>query len=337
MQDVASRAGVSVMTVSNVLTGRKLVSEPTRAAVMEAMDALHYVPNIAARSLASAAPERIGVLFRDIENAFLSAMVIGAVNATSRLGAQMLVGRWSTETDASPMNTLRQLVRSGALGVLIAPPFCEMLTPEDMAQFPHVAFMGLSAGESLPHLASVRIDDRQASFDMTMRLVELGHRRIGFITGPPNHLSSGTRFEGYRQALQTAGLVFEPALVAEGALTFDSGLIAAGRLLDVPQRPTAILASNDDMAAAVINVAKHGGLRVPEDVSVAGFDDSPLAVRIVPKLATVRQSVSQMADQAVRLLIDRIRNPARASPADATHVVEHQLIERDSIGVPPVQ
>ncbi|MDQ0452315.1 LacI family transcriptional regulator [Brevundimonas nasdae] len=334
MQDVADRAGVSVMTVSNVLTGRKLVSEPTRATVLEAMEALRYVPNIAARSLASAAPERIGVHFRDVENAFLSALVIGAVNATSRLGAQMLVGRWSSDPEASPLNVLRQLVRSGAQGVLMAPPFCEALTVEEMAEFPNVALIGLSTGETLPRLASVRIDDRQASFDMTSRLVALGHRRIGFIKGPPNHLSSGTRFDGYRQALQSAGLEFEPSFVAEGELTFDSGLIATAKLLGGTVRPTAILASNDDMAAAAINIAKEGGLRVPEDLSVAGFDDSPLAIRVVPKLSSVRQPVSQMAEQAIRLLIDQIRDPGGAQ-AMVTHMVDHQLIERDSTGLAP--
>ncbi|WP_395945496.1 LacI family DNA-binding transcriptional regulator [Brevundimonas sp.] len=339
MQDVAAQAGVSVMTVSNVLTGKKLVADSTRASVMQAIESLHYVPNIAARSLASAAPERIGVHFRNTENAFLSAMVIGAVDATSQMGAQMLVGRWDLEGDSSAMNVLRQLVRSGAQGVLIAPPFCEMLTEEDLAEFEGVALIGLSAGDALPRLPSVRIDDQRAAFDMTQRLIALGHRRIGFITGAPHHLSSGTRLAGYRQALQAAGLNFSPGLVADGDLTFDSGLVAMARLLDGPLRPTAVLASNDDMAAAAMAVAQRAGLRAPDDISVAGFDDSPLAVRVEPKLTSVRQPVSAMADQAVRLLIEAVRHPEGARPVAGqpaiTHLVEHRLIERGSTGTAP--
>ncbi|OGN46077.1 MAG: hypothetical protein A2093_06170, partial [Caulobacterales bacterium GWE1_67_11] len=250
MQEVAAQAGVSVMTVSNVLTGKKLVTDATRAAVMQAVEALHYVPNIAARSLASAAPERVGVHFRNTENDYLSAMVIGAVDTTSRMGAQMLVGRWDFEGDQSPMNVLRQLVRSGAQGVLVAPPFCETLTADDLAEFEGIALMGVSTGDNLPRLSSVRIDDRGAARAMTRRLIALGHRRIGFIKGAPNHLSTTTRFAGYREALQDAALVFDPELVVDGDLTFDSGLVAMNRLMRLTPRPTAVLSCNDDMAAA---------------------------------------------------------------------------------------
>ena len=335
MQDVAAQAGVSVMTVSNVLTGKKLVTDATRAAVMKAVDALHYIPNIAARSLASAAPERIGVHFRNIENAYLSAMVIGAVDATSQMGAQMLVGRWDLDSGSSPIDVLRQLVRSGAQGVLIAPPFCEMLTGEELAEFEGVALIGLSTGDTLTRLPSVRIDDKRAAFDMTRRLIALGHRRIGFITGAANHLSSGTRLAGYRQALQEAGLTVSSDLVANGELTFDSGLVAMTQLLEGDVRPTAVLASNDDMAAAAMAVAHRAGLRVPDDLSIAGFDDSPLAVRVEPKLTSVRQPVSAMADQAVRLLIEAVRHP-EAERSIVTHMVEHRLVERGSTSTAPV-
>ncbi|KDP93294.1 hypothetical protein ER13_02460 [Brevundimonas sp. EAKA] len=335
MQEVAAQAGVSVMTVSNVLTGKKLVTDATRAAVMQAVEALHYVPNIAARSLASAAPELVGVHFRNTENDYLSAMVIGAVDTTSRMGAQMLVGRWDFEGDQSPMNVLRQLVRSGAQGVLVAPPFCETLTADDLAEFEGIALMGVSTGDNLPRLSSVRIDDRGAARAMTRRLIALGHRRIGFIKGAPNHLSTTTRFAGYREALQDAALVFDPELVVDGDLTFDSGLVAMNRLMRLTPRPTAVLSCNDDMAAAAIAVAQKLGLVVPDDVSIAGFDDSPLAIRVEPKLTTVRQPVAEIAGQAVRLIIEAIRNPDAPRPV-VTHMVEHQLIERGSTGIAPV-
>lgn len=335
MQDVAALSGVSVMTVSNVLSGKKLVTDTTRSAVLAAVEALHYIPNIAARSLASAAPERIGVLFRNLENAYLSAMVIGAIDATSQMGAQMLVGRWDGEAPRAPMDMLRQLVRSGAQGVLIAPPFCETLSIDDLAEFEGVALIGLSAGEALPHLSSVRIDDRRAAFDMTDRLIALGHRRIGLIKGAPNHLSSRSRLAGYRQALEAAGLEFDQDMVVEGDMTFDSGLKAMTALLASAVRPTAVLASNDDMAAAAIAVALRSGLKVPQDISIAGFDDSPLAIRVEPKLTSVHQPVSQMAAQAVRLLIDAVRHPQARRLTD-THMVEHRLVERSSTSRAPV-
>lgn len=330
MQDVAVRAGVSVMTVSNVLSGRKTVADGTRAAVNDAIDELGYVPNLAARSLASAAPLRIGVHYRNVSHSFVNAMVVGAVSATSRLGAQMLVGHWGpTREDA--LAALHRLVKSGARGILIAPPFGEMITASEIDELGDVALMTLSPGAPLASISSVRVDDRQAALEVTRHLIELGHRRIAHIRGPAGHLSSRSRHDGFVAALTEAGLDVDPDLVAEGHFTFDSGLGAMSTLLDGRRPPTAVFAANDDMAAAAVALARSRNISVPDQMSIAGFDDTSLALCVFPALTTVHQPVAHMAEQAIAHLVSAVRAGPEGR-VKQTYVVPHRLVFRGSTG-----
>jgi LacI family transcriptional regulator len=191
--------------------------------------------------------------------------------------------------------------------------------------------MGLQHGESL----NVRIDDFAAAREITTHLLELGHRRIGFIRGLPSTTASAERYRGFATAIAEYGLKADEAPVEQGYFTYRSGLIAAERLLARDPRPTAIFASNDDMAAATVNVAHRAGLDVPGDLSVVGFDDTAPATTVWPELTTIRQPISDMAEAAVELLMADLRNGGEASSGDNERVLEHEMIIRDSSGPPP--
>jgi LacI family transcriptional regulator len=332
MAMVAEHAGVSPMTVSNVINGHR-VHPDTRDLVLASVKALDYVPNPAARALAKASVERVGLLYHSVENAYLSTVLVNALNAATRLGAQLLIRSFDYDGHETPLDAIRALIATGARAILLPPPFCEIVSRTDIADTVEIPLIGLSPGSDLASMASVRIDDFGAACEMTELLIGHGHRRIGFIRAPETHTISTTRRDGYLQALTKHGLVPDPRLVVDGSLSFDSGIAAAQTLLDLPDPPTAIFASNDDMAAAVVSVAHRRGLRVPEDLSVAGFDDSSIALKIWPPLTTVRQPVGDMAGLAMTQLVEAIRRrPGEDSLDLRTTHVRHTIIERSSTG-----
>ncbi len=338
IQAVAERAGVSAMTVSNVVNGRSKVREATRLAVLSAVEELGYKPNIAAQALAGAASVRLGLLCGTAENAFLSSILVGAVEASSQLGAQLILRRTDADNPTDLLAQLKALVRSGANAILAAPPYCEMISRESLAGLVEVPVVAMSSGDALPNLTCVRIDDFAAARDMTRRLVQLGHRRIGFIRAAETHIISHTRQHGYRAALEEAGITLDPALIAYGDLTFESGLRAAEHLLALDPRPTAIFSSNDDMAAAVVSLGHRMGLRIPQDLSVAGFDDGPIARKIWPTLTTVNQPIARIAERAATLAIQRMRTTGSGQPVTnappLTEYVPYALVERESTAPP---
>jgi LacI family transcriptional regulator len=337
IQAVADHAGVSAMTVSNVINGRRKVRETTREAVMAAVKELGYKPNIAAQALASAASVRLGLLVGTAENAFLSSILVGTLAATTNLGAQLLLHRIDSVDPARIREALESLMRSGATTILAAPPYCEVISRTLLAAQIDIPIMAMSSGDALPNLPTVRIDDFAAARDMTRHLIGLGHRRIGFVRGPETHIISHTRQGGYRAALDEAGIAWDPALVSPGDLTYESGLAAAEYLLGLDERPTAIFASNDDMAAAIVSLAHRRGLRIPGNLSIAGFDDTPIAVKIWPTLTTVRQPVALIAERAATLAIQATRAPQTpdAPKRLVADYLPYELIERESTAAPP--
>jgi LacI family transcriptional regulator len=305
MHSVAAHAGVSPMSVSNVINGRK-VRPATRDAVLRSIEALNYKPNAAARALASATTMRIGLVYSSPDSAFVSAMLVGALDAATRCGAQLLIRRSTSKLSDIRETILALVEEDGANALLLPAPYCEVVSRQDLLKdLGEMPLMGLCAGSELPDVTSVRIDDFAAAYDMTTHLIGLGHRRIAFIRAAAHHRISETRYAGYRQALQDAGIVPDDAIVADGDLTFDMGIVASEALLNLPVPPSAIFASNDDTAAAVISVAHRRGIHVPEQLSVAGFDDSPTSTRLWPPLTTIRQPIIEMTNTAIEVLARR--------------------------------
>ena len=334
--DVARRAGVSPMTVSRVVNGEKNVRPATRSAVLAAVKAMNYSPNPAARSLAGAEAARIGLIYSNPSAAYLTEFLVGALDEGSRTSVQIMLEKCEA-TSAAERSAVRKLVASGAAGVILPPPLCESHDVLDELRITGLPTVAVATGRSSKEASCVHINDQAAAREMTNYLLALGHKRIGFIKGHPNQTASQERERGFLTALAEAGLKQDPALMVQGYFSYRSGLDAAETLLTLKQTPTAIFASNDDMAAAAVSVAHRKGLDIPGDLSIVGFDDTAIATNIWPELTTIRQPVTSMAEIAIDLIVQAIRSSKRnggeAKPVD--HLVTYTLVKRGSAGAPP--
>ena len=335
IHDVAKRAGVSPMTVSRVVNGEPNVREATRAAVLAAVKDLRYAPNPAARSLAGAQSARIGLLYSNPSAAYLSEFLLGALDEGSRKSAHLLLEKCEVSSAAAERAAVRRLIDGSVAGVILPPPVCEshvILSELKKAEIPTVA---VATGRFRADASCVRINDFKAAYEMTRYLLSMGHRRIGFIKGHPNQTASGERWLGFETALREADCKPHAPIMEQGFFSYRSGLDAAEKLIATAPRPTAIFASNDDMAAAVVSVAHRRGLDVPRDLSVVGFDDTAIATTVWPELTTIRQPIASMAEAALDLLIldiRRRRDGESSTPVD--HLVAHELIVRESAAAP---
>lgn len=334
IQDVARLAGVSPMTVSRVMNDEKNVRDATREAVMKAVRELNYAPNPAARSLARADPTHIGVLYSNPSAAYLSKFLLGALEEARQVGTQLVLDSCDEDVVEERAAAIR-LAENGVDGVILPAPLSE--SPHVLAEFEkaRVPVVRVAVGRMKEPGLNVRVDDHAAAHAVTRHLLELGHRRIGFIRGHPNQSASEERWRGFADALREAGVDPAAAPVEQGLFTYRSGFDATERLLAGAPHLTAVFASNDDMAAAAVNVAHIKGLRVPEDLTVVGFDDTSIATTVWPELTTVRQPIELMAGAALDLLLAELRaRQAGETISPSEQVVEHELILRDSAAAP---
>ncbi|MET0581778.1 MAG: LacI family DNA-binding transcriptional regulator [Pseudoxanthomonas sp.] len=330
IDEVASVAGVSPMTVSRVVNGQGKVRESTRENVMRAVRELGYTPNMAASSLAAAQHTRIALIYSNPSSGYLRELLVGALSGAARTAAQLVIDTWDNLNADEQRNAARVLAKSVA-GVILPPPLCE--SKPVIKEFVSVGIpvVSIASGRFSNEISCVRIDDFRASKEMTAHLVSQGHTRIGYIKGHPNQTASAHRYEGFQAALSEAGITHDPSLVEQGYFTYRSGLEASEKLLSHRTPPTAIFASNDDMAAAVVSVAHRRGLDVPRDLSVVGFDDTSAATTVWPELTTIHQPIASMADSAIDILLRGIRRKDRGTRVVVDHVAPHQLITRDSV------
>jgi LacI family transcriptional regulator len=333
LDEVAALAKVSPMTVSRVVNGTGSVRATTRERVLQAVQKLGYSPNVAASALAAAKTTRIALVYNNPSGAYLRELLIGLLRATSLSSTQLLIEDWD-ELDPHAERKAALRLAGNVAGVILPPPLCESrsaLRELVNAKMPVVA---IAPGRPLQEVSCVRIDDYRASKEIVAYLIGKGHRRIGFIQGSDRLSASARRLQGYQAALHDAGLAPDSALVQPGDYTYRSGLQAAETLLTLPVPPTAIFASNDDMAAAVVSVAHRYGREVPRDLSVVGYDNTTAATMVWPELTTIGQPIAAMADLAVEILLRNQREKQNAVPALVDHVVEHRLIERASVAAP---
>ena len=329
IRQVARHAGVSPMTVSRVVNGEKNVREDTRAKVNDSIKAMRYSPNMAARSLATADVVRIGVLYSNPSSAYLSEFLVGLLEQGSLNGCQLVVEK--CDGPGSERTAIEKLADS-ADGLILPPPLCDSQEALRAVQALDLPAVVVATGRRTPGLSSVSINDFDAARAMTGYLASLGHRRIAFVKGHPNQSISDERYQGFVAGMAEAGLAVDPRQVAQGFFTYRSGLEAAECLLSGPLDISAIFASNDDMAAAAVAVALRRGLEVPQNLSIVGFDDTPLALTVWPALTTVRQPIADMARNAVMLLLEQIRSRRAGGGRlpDAQRVLGYTLIHRES-------
>lgn len=327
IKDVSDMAGVSMKTVSRVLNNEKYVSEKTRLRVERAMAELNFQPSVAARILAGKRSYQIALIYDNHSPHYIHQIQTGVWARCLEEGVRLL----AQPTDVGSTLLAREI---GGLidqtqvdGVILSSPVTDAAAALEELERRGVPYVRISPGTEHERSSSVSMDDVQAADDMTSHLIALGHRRIGFVIGHTNHTASDLRLFGYRRALDRAGLAYEPKYVRPGAFDFASGEAAADVILDLPQPPTAIFASNDDMAAGVLTVAHRRGLAVPGDLSVAGFDDTALASQLWPPLTTVRQPTRDLAFAAAGLLFD--------AQGDVVHRrLPHELVLRGSTAAP---
>ncbi len=327
IKDVSDMAGVSMKTVSRVLNNEKYVSEKTRQRVERAMAELNFQPSVAARILAGKRSYQIALIYDNHSPHYIHQIQTGVWARCLEEGVRLL----AQPTDVGSTLLAREI---GGLidqtqvdGVILSSPVTDAAAALEELERRGVPYVRISPGTEHERSSSVSMDDVQAADDMTSHLIALGHRRIGFVIGHTNHTASDLRLFGYRRALDRAGLAYEPKYVRPGAFDFASGEAAADVMLDLPQPPTAIFASNDDMAAGVLTVAHRRGLAVPGDLSVAGFDDTALASQLWPPLTTVRQPTRDLAFAAAGLLFD--------AQGDIVHRrLPHELVLRGSTAAP---
>jgi LacI family transcriptional regulator len=328
MHEVAKHAGVSPMTVSRVLSGDAKVRAATRDRVQSAIQELDYSPNAAARNLAKAAAVQIGLLYNNPSGAYMNELLVGVLEQSSQSGCQVLLEKCDSRNERA---VIEKLASDGVGGVILPPPLSDSKTALQTLRSAKVPFVALATGRPAADGLSVRINDFEAAAAMTRYLLSLGHRDIGFIVGAPNQTASRERHAGFVAALAEQGRTARPEWVKQGLFTYHSGLLAAQEMLSGPRRPSAIFASNDDMAAAAIAVAHRQHMDVPRDLTVVGFDDTPLATTIWPALTTVRQPIGAMARKAIELLLEEIRlRAADSTLGPLQHIVDFTLIKRDS-------
>jgi len=338
IEDVARDAGVSAMTVSRVINNKKNVREKTRVAVLEMIEQLQYTPNSAARNLAAGETTHIGLLYSNPSAAYLSQLLVGALIAARRTGCHLVIEDCEAETEAEFAEAARRFASAEVEGVILPPPLSEshaILSALSAAKMPVVT---IAMGNKYKNALNVCMDDFGAAKQMTEHLIALGHRRIAMIRGQPGVIATLERERGFRAAAKENGIAARDLLLEDGQYTFRSGLTAAERLIDLTDRPTAIFAGNDDMAAAAVSVAHRRGLDVPGDISIVGFDDTDPATTVWPELTTIRQPVSEMASAAIETLIEELRNRRRGhEPGHGNKVLAHELIIRRSSGPVPVR
>ncbi len=322
---------MSIKTVSRVLNHEPGVHESTRDQVLKVVEALRYRPKQSARSLAGGRSFLIGLLYYDPSALFVGSVQQGATLRCRELGYHLVVESLHNDAPDLRQQIDRMVMALRPDGMILTPPLCD--NPEVLSALREsdTPFVLMSPERDIRGVPSVRMDDEHAAEEITNLLLSLGHRRIAFIKGPPDQSASALRYQGFVNALRAHDMVPDPELIQPGAFTFASGRDAAHQLLSRRQRPTAVFASNDDMALGVLAAAQRLGLGVPNELSVAGFDDSPTAAIVWPPLTTVRQPVAEMARTAVEMLVSKQRPDMTPDDESDLHkVLPHELVVRDS-------
>jgi len=294
IRDVAARAGVSVATVSRVLNGKNIVRDETSAQVVEAAQALRYVPNVAARALSIRRSHTIGIVLPEVHGEFFSEVIRGIDVAARRNGYHILVS--GSHSDAREMMDVINAMRGRVDGLVVMAPDVDVETLRD--DVPLVLLNSLDGAHD-----AITIDNFGGAREMMRHLTAQGHTRIAFITGPAQNADARERLRGYRQAMR--GLDAEPIEI-QGDFTEASGSTAAQAIAAMKPRPTAIFAANDSMAIGALAALADAGLSVPRDISVAGFDDIPIARYVTPQLTTIGVDLSELGRRSLAVLLDRI-------------------------------
>jgi LacI family transcriptional regulator len=335
INDVAQAAGVSVRTASRVLNQSPKVNAETRARVQEVIRSLNFIPNLRARALASNRSFMLGFVHDDPNAEIADQMQRGIFSECAQFGYELLVHPVDHQDPHLVDDVMSFVRRTGVDGLIVIAPVSENV---------ELAASLAALGVPVAAVNSVALDfqknkivsrEREACAEIARHFIELGHREIGVISGPLVLTAARERQVGFSEALAEAGVTLRPENVFEGDWTFESGLSCARKLLASPHRPTAVYAGNDRMAAALIKVAIQSGLRVPQDLSVVGFDDSYFARMMTPALTTITRPFAQIGEGAAHWLLMSSRVAANEEQEPLMRFFDLRLTKRESTAPPP--
>lgn len=329
LAEIAAEAGVSLATVSKVLNGRADVSAKTRARVEQLLRGNGYLRRASAAANGSA--RMIELVFHELDSEWAIEIIRGVERVTRESGISLILTE-SGDRHSPGHGWIDGVLRRRPLGVILV--FSD-LGPEEKHKLRSrgVNFLVVDpADEPEPDVASIGSANWAGGFAAAQHLLELGHRRIGMISGPDDMLCSVARIDGYRSALERSGVAFDPELVLAGDFHVDGGRTGAAQLLDLPEPPTAIFAGSDLQALGVYEAARPRGVRIPDDLSVVGYDDLRIARWVGPPLTTIRQPLTEMAETAARLLIRMSEDPD--APVNQRFDLATSLVVRESTAPP---
>jgi len=332
INDVARLAGVSIKTVSRVFNQAPNVRGETRGRVISAAETLNYHPNLSARQLASKRTFLVGMLYDDPnpnnENDYLTTVQTGSLQACREYGYRLLINPCQADSPGlidDVVGLQRQVD-----GFIVLQPLSDLPSLNQLLLENDIPCVRVSQ-RPFDGFPCISVADADAAEEMTEHLLQLGHRRIGFIVGHPDHGQSHDRLVGYRRALERHGIEIDDSLVKQGRFDYESGYACGRSLLSSPWAPTAIFASNDPMAMGVLSAAHEVGVDVPGQLSVAGFDDSPMARHAWPPLTTVRQPIAEVARLATEELMKRLQDRTEGG---SHHRLRAELVLRASTASP---
>ncbi len=338
IKDVAKQAGVSFKTVSRVINREPSVSEELQERVWKAIEELNYQPNMSARQLRGAS-SFIAFIYDNPNSHYVIEMQHGILAECKRNGFELLIHPVAAEDTAVVDELLQVANNSHVAGLVLTPPFSESREVIDALTAKSVPFVRIIAGDPEPDGLGPRVyvDDYRAAYKITQYLIGLGHREIGFLGGEEEHRSSVERLEGYKAALAANDIEPEEQFIVPGQYNFDSGAERSRQLLARGERPTAIFACNDEIAAGALFAARIKHVPVPQQLSIVGFEDSPFSRQSWPKLTTAHQPNGDIAASAARLLIESIRSTRRGGEDMPKHLgFKPELVVRDSTCPAPV-
>ena len=306
IKDVSNDAGVSIKTVSRVINKEKNVSERTKAIVIKSIQKLGFKPNKSAQSLRSKRSHMIALLYNNPNKHYLADIQGGILRLCKETGYNLVL----QECDYTNVNLgleITEFIDDFSIdGLIVTPPLSDMNEFLEHLNQTQTEYSIIAPSNTRKVKSYVSSNDYEASYAMTNKIINKGHVNIGFIKGHHKHSASHLRFNGFTEALKDRGMSLNSEWVKEGNFSFDSGFSAGLELLKSHNKPSVIFASNDYMAAGVMKAAQMNGINIPLDLSLVGFDDSPLAAQLWPSLTTIRQPVEEMAYHAARLLLGNI-------------------------------
>jgi LacI family transcriptional regulator len=328
IRDVAKAAGVSLATVSRALNGSPAVTEDTRQRIAAIAARLGYVPHEGARSLSSRRTRCIGAVLPDLHGEFFSELIRGIDRAARVHGLHLLLS--SSHGDAEEAGAALRAMRGRVDGLLVMSPYVDQHVL-DRNLLPSMPTVLVNTAEGSGRYPSLAVDNHGGAFGMMRHLLGRGHRRIAMIAGPEDNFDARQRLAGYADALRELAPGTN-AQVLRGDFTEESGYRAGQRLLAMSERPEAVFAANDMMAIGCLFAFTEAGLRVPEDIAVAGFDDVPIARYVTPPLTTVRVRIDELGEMALERLVLAVGGPVRVAPT--TQVLRTELVVRSSCARP---